>query len=222
MEKYPDISHYHPVTDWDKVKKYCPFLISKATQGRNYIDPMLYDFIEHCEQKEIPYWLYAFLNKGEEYLQAEFLVKICKPKVGKYFRGYILDVESGNQAEDVKTALDYLERQEYKTMLYTMYGQYRQYKTVIKNRGSNCAWWEARYGLNNGIYNWRYRCHRGADLQQFTSVGRCPGIKGEVDLNRITGRKGKGLSWFTKDLLITIMMHFHAYRCTQLRNGQSL
>ena len=50
---YPDISHYHPVRNWDVVKKNCPFLIAKATQGTYYIDKTLYTNITP---------LYNFIN----------------------------------------------------------------------------------------------------------------------------------------------------------------
>ena len=80
-------------------------------------------------------------------------------------------------------------------MLYTMYSEYAMYKQVIYRRPKNCAWWEARYGLNNGKYNPRYDVHKDAELQQFTSNGFCPGISGRVDLNRITDQ-GKSERWF--------------------------
>ena len=193
--KYPDISHYHPVLLWSVVKTNCGFLISKATQGTGYIDPTLDSFIEGCEKNKIPYWLYTFLNKGYEKAQAEFMVRTCKNKVGKYFMGYILDVEQKNDAANVKIALDYLKTQSKKTMLYTMYADYKKYKSVIASRGENCAWWEARYGRNNGSYSALFSCHKGADLHQFTSNGTCSGISGRTDLNRLTG--AKSLTWFT-------------------------
>ena len=59
----PDISHYHPVNSWSKIKDSCSFLISKATQGTNYVDPTLDDFIAGCEKNKIPYWLYTYLNQ---------------------------------------------------------------------------------------------------------------------------------------------------------------
>ena len=34
MAYYADISRYRPVKDWRLVKRNCPFLISKATEGR--------------------------------------------------------------------------------------------------------------------------------------------------------------------------------------------
>ena len=80
-------------------------------------------------------------------------------------------------------------------MIYTMYAQYSQYKNLIKIRGSNCAWWEARYGKNNGLdTSAEYPCHSTVDLHQYTSAGKVDGITGDIDLNKI---KGKGISFFT-------------------------
>ena len=193
--KIPDISHYHPVDSWEKAKESCSFLISKATQGTGFIDSTLDSFIKGCEKHGIPYWLYTFLNKGNEKAQAEYMVKVCEKKVGPHFVGYILDVEQKNDTGEVKEALDYIKKKSEKVMLYTMYADYEKYKNVIAGRGKNCAWWEARYGTNNGSYSGIYPPHSGADLHQYTSTGSCPGIAGRADLNRLTGTKD--LSWFT-------------------------
>lgn len=195
MAIYPDISHWKPVKNWSDVKKNCPFIISKATQGTTYVDPTLKSFVSQCEKEKVPYWLYTFLNKGNEAAQAKFMVNTCKPLVGKYFRGYILDVESGNTASGVKSALQYIEGLGGKCMLYTMYSQYATYKAVISGRGKNTAWWEARYGANNGKYNTNAPCHDGVDLHQYTSKGTCPGIGSDIDLNRLTGKLQE--KWFT-------------------------
>lgn len=192
---YPDISHWKPVTDWNKAKANCALLISKGTQGTSYVDPTLDSFIRGCESKGIPYWLYTYLDAGNELAQAKYLVNTCKKKVGKYFVGYILDVEAGNAAANVRAALDWLKTQSAKTMLYTMYSQYNRYKGVIADRGASCAWWEARYGANNGSYSSKYPPHTGCDLHQYTSQGSCPGLSANVDLNRLTGTKSE--AWFT-------------------------
>lgn len=189
----PDISHWIPVRDWETVAKNCPFMISKATQGTSFIDSYLNTFIANCEKFRIPYWLYVFLDPGAEKAQAEFMVKVCKPLIGPFFRGYVLDVERNNQAGGVQDALEYIQTQSAKTMIYTMYAQYGMYAAAIAKRGENCAWWEARYGKNTGSYS--MPCHIGADMHQFTSKGVCPGIGNTVDLNRLTG--SKELAWFT-------------------------
>lgn len=196
---YPDVSHYNTVTGWTAVRKNCSFIISKATQGTGYVDPSLSGFINGCEANKIPYWLYAYLNKGNEAAQVRFLIDTCREKIGKYFCGYILDVEANNTAANVKAALHYITDLGIKAMLYTMYADYSKYASVIHARPSSCAWWEARYGKNNGVYDSAYPCHSGADLHQYTDQGICPGISGKTDLNRLTGTKPE--TWFTTSRL---------------------
>ena len=189
----PDISHYHPVNDWVKASENCEFIISKATQGTSMIDSTLKRFVNGCENHGIPYWLYTYLNAGNELAQTKYMVEVCRHLVGSHFVGYVLDVEAGNSAGGVRIALDYLQGLG-RSMLYTMYAQNNTYKSVIQSRGAECAWWEARYGRNNGSYSVLYPAHSGADLHQYTSVGTCPGVAGNADLNRVCG--AKSLSWF--------------------------
>ena len=195
MGKIIDISHHHHVSDWDKVEKNVDVMITKATQGTSFVDDYFETVVKQCEKRKIPYWLYTFLNKGNELAQTKFLVKTCRDKVGNYFVGYILDVESGSSVAGVKEAMDYLAMLDHKMMVYTMYAEYDKYKSVLSGRPRKCAWWEARYGLNDGTYRSKYPCHSGVDLHQYTSAGSCPGIPDEIDINRVTGY-GKSLKWF--------------------------
>ena len=195
---YPDISHHHPVTDWDKVGKQCKFLITKATEGTTYIDPTLTEVIVECEKRKLPYWVYVYLRKGNEKAQAEYMVDVCKNNVGKYFIGYVLDVEEGNDPEDVLQALKWLEKQGTKCMVYFMYSQFDNYKKVVESMGENTVLWEARYGKNDGTYNPAYPCHGEVSLHQFTDKGKVDGIMGNIDLNRLTGKKT--YQWFTNPI----------------------
>lgn len=195
MKKIIDISHHHPVKSWDKLEKDIEFLITKATEGTTYIDPTLKKVIKECEKRHIPYWLYTFLRDGNELAQAKFLVKTCKPLIGKYFRGYVLDIESHNSEARCIDALNYLKKESSKTMIYTMYAEKDRYNKLIANRGSSCAWWEARYGLNNGKdTSKQFPCHAGVDLHQYTSEGKFGYLDGSIDVNKLTGTKS--LSWF--------------------------
>ena len=180
---HPDISHYHPVEKWDEVNDAVDMLISKATQGTAYIDPTLYDFVEGCEKWGIPYWLYAYLNKGNEIAQTKFLVSVCKNIVGPQFLGYVLDVEANNAERNVLAALEWLRGQGHPTMIYFGWSDRDMYKNIIDNLG-NTLWWEARYGPDDGKYHPSFPCHDGVNLHQFTSEGECPGIYGTCDLNR--------------------------------------
>lgn len=192
---YPDISHWETVTNWDTVKNKCPFLITKATEGTTYVDAKLKSIVKKCEEKKIPYWLYTFLKPGNELEQAKFMVKTCKNIIGDYFVGYILDVEQKNSSYSVKKAFDYINSLGCKTMFYCMYADYNRYKDIIGKKPKNCAFWEARYGKNDGRYYTKYPPHKTAELHQFTENGTCPGISGKLDLNRITGTE-KDEAWF--------------------------
>ena len=182
-----DISHHETVKDWGRLKENVSFLLFKGTQGTTYLDPTCYKNIENCEKHGIPYWIYCFLNKGNEAAQAKYLVDKVKGEVGKYFVGYCIDAELGNSSASVKSALDYIKKYSKKTMLYTAHHYYDTYKSLVANRGENCAWWEPRYGEN--------KPHSGVDLWQYSEDYTCNYISGKVDINRING--SKPLSWFT-------------------------
>lgn len=183
-----DISHHETVKDWKKLKESVSFLIFKGTEGTSFLDPNCYKTIEKCEQYGIPYWIYTFLKKGDEEAQAKYLVDKVKGEVGKYFVGYCIDVERGNTASSTQKALDYIKKYSKKTMIYTAHHHYDLYKSLLPKRGENCAWWEPRYSSTD-------KPHSGVDLWQYSESYKCSYISGEVDINRIYGKKP--LSWFT-------------------------
>lgn len=199
---YPDISHHETVKDWDSVKKNAPFIIMKATQGTDFIDPTLKSVIKNCEYKGIPYWLYSYLERGNELEQTKFLVRTCRDLIGDYFVGYALDAEVNNIQSGVSDSLACLKKVSRKNMLYTMYSQYSSLKKAIKERGNDVAWWEARYGFDDGKYYRVFAPHKDVDLHQYTTRGKVQGIVGETDMNRLTGSLPE--SWFatpTYDIL---------------------
>ena len=189
----PDISHYHTVSNWDKFAGTVAFAITKGTQGTGFVDSYMRTFVCQCEQYQIPYFLYTYLNKGNELAQTKFLVETCQPYVWKYFRGYALDAEEDNDPENVQEALEWLKTKSPKVLLYIS-GE-AKYKGLIASRGDSVAWWEARYGKDDGTYNPKYPCHVGVDLHQYTCNGTCPGVPDKIDMNRLTGTKP--LEWFT-------------------------
>lgn len=201
--KHPDISHYNKIVDKDKFYSQCDFVIVKAVQGTKLEEnhnkesvAYLKTAIKECERRKKPYWLYVFLDRGHEVAQAKFLVKVCSSLIGKYFVGYVLDIESQNDEDGCIKALAYIKKHSKKQMIYTMYSQYSKYKRLIAGRGARCAWWEARYGENiNKDTSDKYPCHIGVDLHQYTSKGKMNAIEGDIDLNRLTG--SKSINWFT-------------------------
>lgn len=187
-----DISHHETVKDWKELKESVSFLIIKAVQGTDFLDPHCYNTIKNCEKYKIPYWLYVFLEKGNELAQAKYMIAKTKGEIGKYFVGYCLDAEYGSTAKNVKTALDYIKKHSKKTMLYTAHHYYHLYKDLVKNLGENCAWWEPRYSSSGP--------HKGVDLWQYSENYVCPYISGKVDINRLHSNKYP-LSWYQTPLV---------------------
>lgn len=188
-----DLSHHHPVKDWNKIKATSPFIITKATQGTSFVDDYMDTVIKKCEVLKIPYWLYAFVNAGNELAQAKFLVNTCKSKVGKYFVGYVLDFEQDNNVDNSIKALQHIQKYSTKTMIYTAHHKYDRFKRLINSRGENCAWWEPRYSKGNS-YDSKYPPHSGVELHQFTESYKADYLSGENDANRLTGKRD--LNWF--------------------------
>lgn len=193
--KIIDISHWHPVKNWEKAKKDCAVLISKATEGTTYIDPTLKSFIAGCEKHKIPYFLYGFLRRGKELESAKFLIKTCKPLIGDSFVGWGLDIENAGDGtcptvEGSKEAIKYIQSLGEKTLIYTGYGQYETYKSLVKNLPADSIWWEARYTN-------KYKPH-ACDLWQYDEdykSGFCS--SDAVDISKIYSDKIT-IEWFKK------------------------
>ena len=195
-----DLSHWQRITNWRELKANAGFLILKATEGMTYTDPTFWENAERCENLGIPYFAYVYLRRGgSEPEQVQRLIDLCNSAERHLLRGIALDVEDNNDPGAVFTALRvaemYASLNSKKVLLYTGFAQYTKYKYVIQSRSSLTAWWEARYGVNDGVYHSSAPCHAGVDLHQYTSKGTVDGVAGSVDLNRLTGTKS--LSWFT-------------------------
>lgn len=199
-KKIIDIYHEEAITSYDDVCDSTHFIIHKGTQGTTFVDKKCKDRIKEFEKRKHPYWIYTFLNSGDELSQAKFLVNTYKNVVGDYFVGYILDIERDNSQEKCLDALEYLLSQDCKVMFYFQWASYGRYPKLIAKRSDKCAFWECRYGDNAGNKEGtdrsdKYPFHSTADLGQYTEYGSCEGVSGAVDLNKVTGN-GKNLEWF--------------------------
>lgn len=198
MSYIADISHHNTITSWDKIKANCPFIIMKGTEGTSYTDSKVKEYIKECEARNLPYWIYTFLRKSNELAQTKYLISTMSPLIGANFVGYVLDVEKGNTAANVLQAYEYLKTLPYKAMFYCNSSDYQTYgySKIVNSFDDNAAFWDARYGTNNGQPHNGYLSN--ADLHQYTSRGRAAGISGDVDLNQIVGKKSE--SWFKTPL----------------------
>lgn len=193
----PDISHHNGAINWAEMVKHIPFIILKGTQRTDFVSPTLDTYIRRCEEYKIPYWIYLYAEKGNEKTQAEFLVRTCKPLIGSYFVGYILDAEEGNQYPGCLAAMEVLvgcaPNKTGKAMFYGGYDIWKRLSAIPAMK--DICYWQARYGLNNGTYLPIFPPKKECALHQYTDNGKVPYISGTVDLNRLTGVKK--LTYFT-------------------------
>ena len=196
-KKIIDSSHHHPVIDERLMVENTEVLIWKATQGTSFVDGNLKQTIDICERNKIPYWVFTYLNKGNELAQTKFMIDTCKNLVGNYFVGYVLDVEENNNPANIMEALTYLESISPKCMLYVGWRHYNLYKDVINKRGKNTAWWESRYGEDTDKdTSSRYPAHNGVDLLQYSQYVKVPGYQSAVDGNKIWDTTRFDLNWY--------------------------
>ena len=71
----------------------------------------------------------------------------------------------------------------YECHIYSNLDWYKNYyePTILSSIG--CKFWIARYGLNNGTANDKYKPNIGEYIWQYTSKGKVNGINGNVDMN---------------------------------------
>lgn len=204
-KKIIDIYHGEGITSYDKVVAATSFVILKGSQGMDFVDNKCAERIKAFEERHHPYWVYVFLDKGDELAQTKRLVELYKDKVGKYFVGYIIDIERNNSQSGCLDALNYLLKLNHKCMFYINWSDVSVYPKLIAKRSDKCACWECRYGDTPGNKKGtdrsnKYPFHSFCDLAQFTEYGKCDGVSGAVDLNKVTGFGNKDLSWFTTPL----------------------
>lgn len=188
-----DVSHWNTVSDWEEFIGAVDFAIVKATQGVSNIDSMYKTFARHFDDAGKPHWAYSFLVKADGAAQARNLMEYAPTATG-----YALDIETYNGSiPTVQQALDaakYLVERGKKVLVY--FGDYTtEFKVIAETWPEQCTNWIARYGQNDAIVKRRPNFREHVSLHQWTSVGRCPGLAGHVDLNDLWGGD-KPLDWF--------------------------
>lgn len=188
-----DVSHWNTVNDWDAFIGAVDFAIVKATQGVSGTDPMYKTFARHFDEAGKPHWAYSFMVKADGAAQARNLMEYAPTATG-----YALDIETYNgfipTVEQAMAAARYLVERGKKVLVY--FGDYStEYRVIAETWPGQCTNWIARYGQNDAVVKRRPNFREHVSLHQWTSVGRCPGLAGHVDLNDLWGGD-KPLEWF--------------------------
>ena len=177
-----DISEFQGGIAWATCKGSIHFAIIRVQDG-TYQDARAGRNITECERLGIPYYVYGFYRNGGS-VEAARLVARTKALGGAHVRGHVLDVEvSGQSVAGINSALATLNQTGRDTGVYIAHHLFGQYSGVKGQKWT----WIPRYGVNDGAAHTppAHPC----DVWQFTSVGRVPGISGNVDCNALAGKR---------------------------------
>lgn len=185
-----DVSSWQSGIDVTKVP--CDFVITKATQGVNYVNPDCDRVIQQCIKIGKPFGVYHYVDGSGAVAEADYFVNNSRGYIGKAVLA--IDWESGdNKAWGNYGYLDTLVARVItvtgvRPMIYAQASVYASVAPIAKKY--NCAIWCAQYanmtatGYQDKPWNeGAYACA----IRQYSSAGRLPGWAGNLDLNKFYG-----------------------------------
>lgn len=185
-----DVSSWNTGIDFAKVP--ADFVIAKATQGMNYVNPDCDRVIQQCIKLGKLHGTYHYVDGSGAVAEADYYVNNVRGYVGKGI--LCIDWESGsNKAWGNYGYLDALvshviARTGVKPLIYVQASAYATTSEVAKRH--DCGLWVAQYAnMNTTGYQdapWnegRYACA----IRQYSSAGRLSGWNGNLDLNKFYG-----------------------------------
>ncbi len=186
-----DISSYQGDIDFAAVKASgVGFVYAKATQGIGYIDDHYATYHDACKAYGIPFGAYHFLStQTDPAEQAKHFLTTIAGREGELLPMIDVELAVGTPATMVARIAAFMAAVEgtlhgKKMLLYT----YLSFWNTAMNGASDFSGhplWVAEYNgdpaptLPAGFRSWT--------IWQHASIGRVPGIKGDVDLDRLNG-----------------------------------
>lgn len=190
-----DISKWQGNIDFKTLAKKVALVIARASCGSDK-DIKFDEYAKAMNENGIPFGVYCYsyagtIEKAND--EAQNLVKYAK-KYNPLF--YVLDAEEDRMSKETIAAfVAELKKQGVKkTGCYVAHNLYKDYQ-YDSLRDSFDFTWIPRYGSNDGTIAGATKPSYKCDLWQFTSRGKIDGIKGNADMNVITG-DGHDLKWF--------------------------
>lgn len=185
-----DVSSWQTGIDVSKVP--ADFVIAKATEGTNYVNPDCDRVVQQCIKLGKCWGTYHYVNGSGAVAEADYYANNVKGYIGKGI--LCIDWESGsNRAWGNYAYLETLvsrviERTGIKPIIYVQASAYAPTAAVAQRH--DCGLWIAQYAdmnatgyqdtpWNEGAYN--------CAIRQYSSAGRLPGWNGNLDLNKFYG-----------------------------------
>lgn len=196
MGKILDISHHQPPEkiNYDKLAKELDFVIIRTQYGSSVVDKHYKTHHAEFKKHGIPRHAYAWVRGAsipDMEREAEDFYNRTKefdPEV------WWLDVEEKSMPDMRAGVSAYVKKlRQLGAKKIGIYVAHHLYKSFNLNLSEVDAVWIPRYGKNDGGPHDKpdYPC----DLWQYTSQGKLPGYAGNLDLNKLNGKKP--LEWFT-------------------------
>lgn len=186
-----DISHWQGGLNLDAVP--CDFMIAKATEGVNYVDPTCDKFVQAAIRKGIKWGFYHFIDQSDIIAQADFFVDNCKNYFGHGIA--VVDYEMYGLEQGAANLERFIDRVHEKTGVWVMVyvSQSVTHEQDFSSICKKCALWLAQYGSNNPTGYQSEPWHKAPNywgaisMHQYTSHGQLDGYSGNLDLDIFYG-----------------------------------
>ena len=186
-----DASSYQSDISWEKVSKTdVKFAIIRSTTKNGNLDTKFWRNYNGAKTYGLDTSIYHFsyaLDTNKATSDAKNLISKLngeKPVIW-------LDLEWSEQGKLGKTKVTEIATAFVKTCqslgyecnIYSNVDWYKNYYNADKLKELGCKFWIARYGVNDGKLNNKYKPNIGEYIWQYTSKGTVNGINGDVDMN---------------------------------------
>ena len=183
-----DVSEHNGVIDWETAKNHIDGAIIRCGYGQDMTkqdDKQWARNVAECERLGIPYGVYIYSyakNVASAQSEARHVLRLIKGRKLSY--PVYFDIEQpGTENVAVANAKAFGDVIEAAGYWCGVYYNPDWHVRVIKGQLDRFVRWGASYGKNDGQRHENHKPNFGEDIWQYTSVGRIPGISGNVDLN---------------------------------------
>lgn len=178
-----DVSEWQGVIDWNKVRPHIDGVILRCGCGTSYDDKQWTRNVAECERLGIPFGVYLYSyakDTAAAKKEAEHVLRLIKGH--KLSFPVYFDAEQGGTEkvcnQTAKTFCDIIEGAGYFVGIYSTAYWFAHY---LKDDGRYTRW-VASWGTNNGQPQAKPNVKSMA-MWQFTSIGKIPGVNGNVDVS---------------------------------------
>ena len=183
-----DVSEHNGVIDWETAKNHIDGAIIRCGYGQDMAsqdDKQWARNVSECERLGIPYGVYLYSyakNIASAQSEARHVLRLIEGRKLAY--PVYFDIEQpGTEGVAVANANAFGDIIEAAGYWCGAYYNTDWHNRVIKGQLDRFVLWGASYGANDGQKHENRKPNFGEDMWQYTSVGRVPGISGNVDMN---------------------------------------